>query len=155
VIFATVGTHHDGFPRMLRALERLPHDEELVVQHGHGTPPANADVAEPFLPFPQMSEYFGRADVVVTHAGVGSILMAIRHGHVPIVVPRLKRNGEHVDDHQVELAERLAAQHRVHVIWDESELAGAVKEVPRRGPPASLPETGLHVAVRDALYGAS
>jgi UDP-N-acetylglucosamine transferase subunit ALG13 len=152
VIFATVGTHQDGFPRMLRALEEL-RGEELVVQYGYGQPPANAAVAEPFFPFPQMAEHFAAADVVVTHAGVGSILLAIRHGHVPIVIPRLQRNGEHLDDHQVELAERMAAQGRVEVVWDTADLASAVARTPRRGAPEVLPVTGLHAAVRAAIRG--
>ena len=152
MIFATVGTHQDGFPRMLRALETLT-GADLVVQYGNGQPPGNARVAEPFLPFDRMTAYFGEAERVVTHAGVGSILLAIRHGHVPIVMPRLKRYGEHVDDHQVELAERLTEQQRVRVVWEEDDLAAAVQDVPRRGPRAQLPETGLHAAVRAVLHG--
>lgn len=47
------------------------------------------------------------ADIIVTHAGVGSILMALRSGSCPVIVARTARLGEHVDDHQVELATRL------------------------------------------------
>jgi UDP-N-acetylglucosamine transferase subunit ALG13 len=151
VIFATVGTHQDGFPRFLRALETLD-GEELVVQHGHGAPPRNATVAEPFLPFSEMLRYFESADAVITHAGVGSILLAIRHGHVPVAVPRLKRHGEHVDDHQSALAERLQEQGRIRVVWDEASLSEAVRGLPPRGGAEQLPRTGLHAAVRDALW---
>lgn len=153
MIFATVGTHHDGFPRMLDALEALG-SVELVVQHGYGRPPTNASSAAPFLSFPEMAKNFAAADVVVTHAGVGSILMAVKSGHVPVVMPRLKRRGEHVDDHQLELAERMAARGLVRVAWEGDGLAELVRDVPRRGPDVSLPETGLHAAVRDALHGA-
>lgn len=153
MIFATVGTHHDGFPRMLRALEQLPRDLGLVVQHGHGDPPSNARAAAPFLPFSEMSANFAAADMVLTHAGVGSILLAVQHGHVPIVFPRLKRHGEHVDDHQRELAEQMSARKLVRVVWDESELDDAVRSTPRRGPHVRLPQTGLHAAVRAALHG--
>lgn len=47
------------------------------------------------------------ADVIVTHAGVGSALAAIRAGHRAVYVPRRARHGEHVDDHQVEMAREL------------------------------------------------
>jgi UDP-N-acetylglucosamine transferase subunit ALG13 len=47
------------------------------------------------------------ADVVITHAGVGSILSALRVGKVPVVVPRLARYHEHIDDHQIEIAKLL------------------------------------------------
>ncbi|ADB53706.1 D-glucuronyl C5-epimerase family protein [Conexibacter woesei] len=155
MIFATVGTHQDGFPRMLKALEALPLDggEELVVQHGHGAPPANATRAEAFLPFPAMAELFATARVVVTHAGVGSILLATRAGHTPIVVPRLARNGEHVDDHQVELARALERDGRVVVCWDEAQLPQLVASVPPRSTAATPQERPLAVAVGAALRG--
>lgn len=150
MIFASVGTHQDGFPRMLSALERLG-DVDLVVQHGHGHAPANARAAWPFLSFPEMVANFDAAERVITHAGVGSILLAIRHGHVPVVVPRLKRYGEHVDDHQVELVERLVAQERVLVAWEAEDLPGALLRTPPRGPRTELPRNGLHDAVRSVL----
>jgi heparosan-N-sulfate-glucuronate 5-epimerase len=132
VIFATVGTHGDGFPRMLEALETLGDGDELVVQYGHGTPPRNATRAEAFLPFGAMAELFDSADVVITHAGVGSILLASRAGHVPVIVPRLARLGEHVDDHQVELTRALEQRGGVLVCWEGDDLAALVAQVPPR-----------------------
>lgn len=152
MIFVTVGTHHDGFTRMLKAVESLG-DRDLVVQYGNGEPPSNARVAEPFMPFPRMLEYFDEAEQVVTHAGVGSILLAIRHGHQPIVVPRQHKLGEHVDDHQVDLSRRLEATGRVRVVWEDGDLAETLASARPRGAHADLPTTGLHSALRDALHG--
>lgn len=47
-------------------------------------------------------------EMVVCHAGVGTIMTALKLGHMPIVIPRLQRYGEHVDDHQCDIAGRLA-----------------------------------------------
>jgi UDP-N-acetylglucosamine transferase subunit ALG13 len=47
------------------------------------------------------------ADVIITHAGVGSALTALRAGKRAIYVPRRKRYDEHVDDHQVAMAREL------------------------------------------------
>lgn len=141
MIFATVGTHHDGFPRMLEALALLGDGEELDVQFGNGAAPPNATSAQAFYSFGEMTERFARARVVVTHAGVGSILLATRAGHVPIVVPRLRERGEHVDDHQVELARALEAEGRVVVCWEAERLPELVAAAaPRRaqGDPAGL-----------------
>lgn len=46
-----------------------------------------------------------RSDVVVTHAGVGTILDLLELGIHPVVVPRRKHRKEHVDDHQEQIAE--------------------------------------------------
>lgn len=48
------------------------------------------------------------ADVVISHAGVGSALTALRCGKRPILVPREAWRGEHVDDHQIQIATELA-----------------------------------------------
>jgi UDP-N-acetylglucosamine transferase subunit ALG13 len=48
------------------------------------------------------------ADVVITHAGVGTAITLLDAGIYPIVVPRRAPRHEHVDDHQLEIAELLA-----------------------------------------------
>jgi UDP-N-acetylglucosamine transferase subunit ALG13 len=150
VIFVTLGTHHQPFARLIEALDALP-AEELVVQHGYSPAPLHAAEAVDFLALPDMLERMDRADVVIMHAGVGSILLARRRGHTPVVVPRAHARGEHVDDHQAELATALEADGKAIVVWDTADLAAAVARVPRRGPPSAVQETPLHHAVRGAL----
>lgn len=48
------------------------------------------------------------SDVVVSHAGVGSTLRLLELGISPILIPRRKARREHVDDHQLQVATRLA-----------------------------------------------
>lgn len=152
MIFATVGSHPTYvFDRFLRALESLP-GEDLVVQHGPGRPPANAATAVPWMTFAEVVDHMERAEHVVSHAGAGTVLCATRAGQVPIVFPRLRRHGETVDNHQLELARRLAQDDHVVVVESESELAAAVAAAPPRGADAVL-EAGaeLVAAVRAEL----
>jgi UDP-N-acetylglucosamine transferase subunit ALG13 len=86
-----------------------------------------------FLDFAELAALMDEAAVVVSHAGVGSILCALRAGHVPVVVPRLARHGETVDDHQLELARRLQANGLVTLVADAAELRAALA---RDGEPA-------------------
>jgi CelD/BcsL family acetyltransferase involved in cellulose biosynthesis/UDP-N-acetylglucosamine transferase subunit ALG13 len=150
VIFVILGTHRQPFARLIDALETLP-SEALVVQYGHSPAPGAALRAVPFMPFSEVLEEIGAADVVVTHAGVGSILCATRAGHTPVVVPRLKRHGEHVDDHQVELTAALAERGMVLPAWDMEHLAEAVRAVPPRRQPDAEAERPIHSAVRAEL----
>jgi UDP-N-acetylglucosamine transferase subunit ALG13 len=153
VIFVTVGTHHQPFARLLDALAALPGDEAIMVQHGPAEPPACAHQATPFMSFAEMIDFFREARVVVTHAGVGSILCAIRVGHTPLVVPRLHRFGEHVDDHQSELVRGLEEEGRVIAVWNMQDLAAAIAAAPSRGSEQPAIEGPLHLAVREALGG--
>lgn len=150
MIFATVGTHHQPFDRLVDAVAGV-HDQEVVIQYGHSSRPVAVERAEPFMSFSEMERLMGEADVVVTHAGVGSVLLALRHGHVPLVMVRLRRNGEHVDDHQAELATALAQRGEVILVDNARQLRDAVSDPPPRRPPGNLEKRPLHRAVRAAL----
>ncbi len=150
MIFVIVGTHHDPFPRLINGLSALPPDD-LVVQYGHSPAPRAAAEVIDFLPFADMVERIRAADVVVTHAGVGSILLCLRNGRTPLVVPRRRRHGEHVDDHQVELTEALAERAKVVPVWNVGDLPRLVTTAPAPTGPRP-PEPGpFHDAVRAAL----
>lgn len=55
--------------------------------------------------FDQMIDW---ADVVVSHAGVGSAMRIMELGKAPILVPRRSARNEHVDDHQMQIATVLS-----------------------------------------------
>jgi UDP-N-acetylglucosamine transferase subunit ALG13 len=151
VIFATVGSHPTfRFDRLLSALEGVPGDE-LIVQHGPGDPPSHAREAVAFMSFEDMLQHISRATVVVSHAGVGSILCALQAGHVPVVMPREARFGETVDDHQVELARALSPTGRIVLIEAADELPAAVSEARSRGSVAIGDAAELLTAVRAEL----
>jgi UDP-N-acetylglucosamine--N-acetylmuramyl-(pentapeptide) pyrophosphoryl-undecaprenol N-acetylglucosamine transferase len=151
VIFATCGSSHLPFERFMRALAVVPADE-LVVQHGPAEPPPAAR-SVPFLPFAAVLELIEEADVVISHAGVGSIVCAVRAGHVPIVFPRMQRHAETVDDHQVELAHALAQRGTVRVAAEPGQLLSEIRALPARVGSAPPDTARLNAAVRAAIYG--
>lgn len=150
MIFVTVGTHHQPFQRLLDSVERLS-GEELIVQYGCGRRPRAAGATAAYMSFDEVLVHLETARAVITHAGVGSILCAARLGHTPIVVPRLRRLGEHVDDHQRELTRALAARARVLPVWDVEALAEALASVPGRGSARRPGGSELAGAVRRSL----
>lgn len=152
MIFVTVGSTTFPFERLVGAVSQLA-GEEVVIQHGPVAPPAGLARSQAFMPFPEILHNMESAQKVVSHAGVGSILSALRAGHTPIVVPRLRRFGETVDDHQVELVDALAAEGKVVAVADIARLGETVRDAPERQE-SVLPIAGpLQRAVRDALTG--
>lgn len=126
MILVAVGSSQFPFDRLLHAVESLPRREELVVQHGpSGVRPSDARCM-PYVPFESLAELVREARVVVTHAGVGSILLSLANGKRPYVVPRLRAFGETVDDHQVESARRFAQAGLVTLVEDPERLADAL-----------------------------
>lgn len=72
------------------------------------------------------------ADVVLTHAGVGSILMVLRTGRCPVVIPRLHSLGEHIDDHQLQLSNTLAERDLVVVAEPGADVGPCIEEASSR-----------------------
>ena len=126
MILVTVGTNEARFDRLLEALDGLGEREELLVQHGPSpVRPPGARCVE-FLPFDELTAEMRRARVVITHAGVGSTIASLLNGKRPVVVPRLARWGEAVDDHQVPFGRRLHDAGLVHFVEDPAGLPAAV-----------------------------
>lgn len=127
MIFVSVGTNEARFDRLLRAVAEFPFDEELLIQHGHSSriERPGAELVD-FLTFDAMVDTIRAARVVVTHAGVGSVMVSIANGRRPLVVPRRKAFGEAVDDHQLQLGRRFADAGLVTLVEDPADLAAAV-----------------------------
>jgi UDP-N-acetylglucosamine transferase subunit ALG13 len=135
MIFVSVGTHEVPFDRLLLALDAFPADEELIVQHGTSSLRPSGATCVDFVPFETLRDLVQRADTVITHAGVGSIIVTLGEGKIPIVVPRLHKYDEHVDDHQLSLATRLAEAGLVELVHDPADLVHAVKSRQTDGAP--------------------
>jgi UDP-N-acetylglucosamine--N-acetylmuramyl-(pentapeptide) pyrophosphoryl-undecaprenol N-acetylglucosamine transferase len=122
-VFATVGTCPYPFDRLIRALDDLPDAEDVVVQTGVShVRPTRAHGID-FLPFDELTAHIKQAGVVVTHGGIGSVLLALANGKRPIVVPRLPELGENVDDHQNAFVRGMAAEGLVTLLEDPEHLA--------------------------------
>ena len=75
----------------------------------------------------QMEESIATADIVITHGGPATIALARSAGRLPIVVPRLRRYGEHVDDHQLWYARRLAEAQEVILVEEVRDLPSVIE----------------------------
>ena len=106
-IFVTLGTTKPWHFRSLvdRVLAILPDGCEVVWQTGV-TDVSDLDInAKAMVTDEEFRAEIGRADVVVSHAGGGTFMRCLEAGKVPILVPRRASRGEHVDDHQEQIAQ--------------------------------------------------
>jgi beta-1,4-N-acetylglucosaminyltransferase len=152
VIVVTVGSSGFRFDRLLRGVDAVETEEEILVQHGPSDVKPRGATCVPYLAFDDLVTAVRKARVVITHAGVGSVLVARMNGKRPIVVPRLARYGEVVDDHQLYFAERLAQDDGVTLVLDPSNLDQAVRS-PAEPAPSTRTEgpTSLEADLRDYL----
>ena len=132
MIFVTVGTVVP-FDRLVRAVDEAAGagiiDEEMFAQVGRGGyRPKHMPWSEA-LERDVFGEYMARADRLIAHAGTGTIFEALEAGKPLLVMPRLRRYGEIVNDHQVGTARRFGELGHVLVAEDEGEIAGKVGEL--------------------------
>jgi UDP-N-acetylglucosamine transferase subunit ALG13 len=107
----TLGASRFGFRRLAEAVaDALPPGTEVLWQTGSTDVSSLPFRARPYVSESRLAAAMREADIVISHAGVGSAITAMRAGHCPVLVPRLHRHGEHVDDHQREIAAEL--EHR-------------------------------------------
>ncbi len=141
-VAVTVGTDHHPFERLLDWVEAWAAerpDVELIVQHGASRPVPGARNHR-LLPRDALLAVFRESDVVVAQGGPGSIIDARRCGRVPIVVARLARHGEVVDDHQVPFCDEMARLGMVRAAGSAAELAELLDLMRERPEDARCPE---------------
>lgn len=110
-VVVTVGTMTFGFRRLVERLSTLLQPDDDVLWQTGGTDVTGLGIdARPFMGSRELLREIARADLVISHAGVGSALAALEAGRCPILVPRLEAHGEHVDDHQLLIATQLAGR---------------------------------------------
>jgi len=151
MIYVTVGTMFLDFPRLIRAMDTVAADteERVIVQVGLGTTlPLHCEHFE-FKPRDEVLAIQREARVIVCHAGIGSVLDALHVRRPFIVVPRRRKFGEHMNDHQMDLAKAVERRGWGTAVYDTEELpraCGAPKPFPAAYQPG---KAQLVAAVRD------
>jgi UDP-N-acetylglucosamine--N-acetylmuramyl-(pentapeptide) pyrophosphoryl-undecaprenol N-acetylglucosamine transferase len=108
-VVVTLGTYRGyGFERLVRRLLAiLPAESEVLWQTGDTDTRKLGVNGHRAIPERDLSHAMREADVVVAHAGVGAAIAALEAGKCPVLVPRRHAMGEHVDDHQIQIATEL------------------------------------------------
>ncbi len=113
------------FERLIKKADEISaqYSIEIVVQGGYEYQPESKQLTYfTTLPREQFEEYFENAKLVISHAGIGNIIMARQKQKPMVIVPRQKSLGEHYNDHQLEIAKKLEKQKGFKVVYDIDDL---------------------------------
>lgn len=124
MIFATVGTQLP-FDRLVVALDKW-HEKQGVrgsfAQVGAaGATPSHIEHAATLTPL-QFAKRIAECKIIVSHAGMGTILTALQLRKPILVMPRLAKYGEHRNDHQLATVENLRGRSGIYVADREADL---------------------------------
>lgn len=112
MIFITLGTQNFNFLRLLKAVEEAINKgvlkEKVIAQIGNNKFDSQQIHCIPFLDKETFNQYMNDAEFIISHAGTGSIITALKKGKKVLVAPRLKKYNEHIDNHQLEILEAFS-----------------------------------------------
>ena len=133
MIFVVLGTQRFQFNRLLKAIDNLIEEGKLpsdvLVQSGYSEYKPRHYQHKPFFNQEEMNEHIGKSEFVLSHAGVGVITSALQMNKKVIVMPRRKDQGEHVDNHQLEIAKVFQDKGYISVAQNEDELSALISNL--------------------------
>ena len=108
MIFVTLGTQDKQFKRLLDAVEVIDIPEKIIAQTGSTDFFSEKIEVHKYLDSEEFDRCMREANVIITHAGVGTIIQGLKLGKKMIVAARLKEYDEHVNDHQLQILESFS-----------------------------------------------
>ncbi len=124
MIFVTVSKDM-FFERLIKKVDNISskHSIHMVVQGGFEYSPESEKIEyHSTLKREDFEKYFDEASLVISHAGIGNIIMGKQKSKPMIIVPRLKDFREHYNDHQLEIAKKLENKKGFKVIYNIDDL---------------------------------
>lgn len=139
MIFLTVGTQFP-FDRLTRSVDEAVNGtslwQDLFGQIGDGSYKPRNFPTVPFLKKDEYDRCMREATGIISHAGIGTIATALEYGKPLLVMPRMKKAGEVVNDHQLAIARKFEQMGYLLAAYDPTDLPTAIKKlkafVPRR-----------------------
>ena len=133
MIFMTLGTYPLPFDRLLIAIDEIYGQgliyDELFGQIGH------TDYVPKYFKYTHImtkesfDDFFIKADTIISHAGMGTISMALDMNKPLLVIPRLAKYNEVVNDHQLGTAHKFEELGHILVAYQVEELSEKFKQL--------------------------
>ncbi|MFH1257054.1 MAG: PssD/Cps14F family polysaccharide biosynthesis glycosyltransferase [Candidatus Diapherotrites archaeon] len=129
-VFVSVGTHPQQFNRLLEKVGELVGrgkiKEKVFAQSGYTKFKAKNFESVDFIAPKEFEEKVKGCKLFITHGGEGNIGLGLQLGKKMVVVPRLKKFGEHSNDHQLELTKAVEGAGQALAVYGINELEGAI-----------------------------
>ena len=111
-IFVMFGTQDKRFDRLLNAILESDciKNNDVYVQLGYTKGTYEGINCQEYYTEEELMHQISIADLIITHAGVGAIVSALKQKKRVIVVPRLGQFKEQNNDHQVQIMKRFDEQ---------------------------------------------
>lgn len=131
MIFLVLGSQKFQMNRLLQKVDSLKEKgiitDPVVVQKGYSDYEPKHLISHDFLEKSVFEDYLEQADLILCHGGTGVIVTSLKKGKKVIAVPRDRRYGEHVDQHQFQIVKLFSKLGFIEGVLDVEELETALK----------------------------
>ena len=136
MILVTLGTQDKPFNRLLDAVQKEIDKgnikDRVVVQAGCTKYESNDMEIFDLIPMDEFDRLLDECDLLITHGGGGTIIGGLKRDKKVIAIPRVEKYGEHVDDHQKEIAESFSEMNYILVCDENANLVDLIQEAKNR-----------------------
>lgn len=138
MILVLLGTQDNPFNRIMKEVSRqikLGNIKERVVAQVGCTKNIDEKIESfDFCPKEKIEKLIEEARIVICHAGVGTIIECLNKNKRVIVVPRLKKYGEHANDHQVQITKDFESKGYIIPLYNIKKLDKALEDIKKFKP---------------------
>lgn len=138
MIFVTLGTQDKSFSRLLDAIEKQIKigniKEKVIVQAGHTDYISDNMEIFKIIPMDEFDKYIKECDLLITHAGVGSIMTGLNNNKKVIAAARLKEYNEHTNNHQIQIAEEFSKEGYILYLDNFDKLGELLEKIKKFKP---------------------
>ena len=132
MILVTLGTQDKPFTRLLKTIDKEIKNgnikDKVMVQAGNTKyESSNMEIFD-FKSNEELKDLISKADIVITHGGVATIIESIQKDKKIIAVARLKKYGEHVNDHQLQIIEAFKNDGYLLELKNVKDLVDVIKK---------------------------
>lgn len=132
MIFVTLGTQDKPFTRLLEAIQKQIDNgnikDKVIVQAGYTMFHSSDMEIYDLINMERFDKLIKDCDILITHGGVGNILTGLKYNKKIIAATRLKKYGEHTNDHQLQIVDKFADEGYILKLEDFDKLDEALKK---------------------------
>ncbi|MCR5421071.1 MAG: multidrug MFS transporter [Lachnospiraceae bacterium] len=147
MIYLTVGTHDQQFNRLVSCVDELKGsgviEDDVIIQSGFCDCIIKYCENKKIFAYNEMMDKFSKARIIISHGGPSTIIQALSFGKIPIVVPRSKLYGEHVNDHQIKFCRMLnERQNNIILVENIADLENTILNYDKLAAQKKISEFG-------------
>lgn len=133
MILILLGTQDKPFERLLKEVSKLKKEgaikDKIIAQVGCTTFDNKEIETFDFKSKEEIEDLIDKAKYIITHAGVGTMVECLSKNKKIIVVPRLKKYGEHTNDHQLQITKEFANKNYIIPLYNVKKLKEKIEEI--------------------------